>query len=396
MNRFLLAPNSFKGTLSAVEVCDILEAALLCHIPDASIEKQPMADGGDGMTDVLLRIIGGQKCSAVVTGPEGIPVIAEYAVLTDGSAVLEMAEAAGMKKMTGAANPLYTTTAGVGELLLLFKASGIKHVILGLGGSATNDAGIGMAYALGWRFLGTDDHQVEPFAAHLGRIERIIPPESSLGMDITVACDVCAPLCGDSGATAIFGPQKGVTDNLYPILEEGICHFADVLAGWSGMDIALVPGAGAAGGLGAAVMALLGGRLVSGIELVLRMSRFDQLLAKTDMVLTGEGCLDGQSAQDKATVGIARAARNADIPCVALCGTLGDGAERMYHQGLTAMFAASGTYTNDIEMRERCRADYARLADAFARLMAGIKGVDHRHGENYSKGVEQNEDDHHS
>ena len=209
MKRFLLAPDSFKGTLSAQEVCAIEAAVIRKHIPDAVIRAIPMADGGEGMVESYLGIIGGQRVTASVTGPLGGTVDAVYGVLPDGSAVMEMAAAAGLPLVAGRENPLETSTYGVGELLLHAARSGIRKILLGIGGSCTNDCGIGMAAALGFRFLDDRGNPVEPLAKNLGLIEEIVPPECLPELDLRVACDVDNPLLGEHGATYTFGPQKG-------------------------------------------------------------------------------------------------------------------------------------------------------------------------------------------
>lgn len=351
----LLSPDSFKGTLSAREVCEI-EARAICDVlPDAHITMLPMADGGEGMVDACLSVFGGERTVCRVTGPDGKPVDAAYALLPDGSAAIEMAAAAGLPLMRGRRDPLHATTYGVGELLRDAQSRGAKRILLGLGGSATNDCGIGMAAALGWRFLNADGAQVVPFAENLGKIAVIVPLGERLKAKVLAACDVDNPLLGEHGATYVFGLQKGVTETIKPQLEADMAHFAAVLKKTFPDFDAVTPGAGAAGGLGAAVVTFLGGMLRPGIDLLLDAANFDELLADADLVITGEGRMDAQSLHGKVSCGVAKRAKRAGKPCIAICGALGDGAEALREVGITAFYAASrGKRTMD-ELQRTCR-----------------------------------------
>ena len=353
----LLAPDSFKGTLSAREVCEI-EARAICDVlPDAHVTMLPMADGGEGMADACLSVFGGERTVCRVTGPDKKPVDAAYALLSDGSAALEMAAAAGLPLLHGNLDPLHATTYGVGELLRNAQSRGAKRILLGLGGSATNDCGVGMAAALGWRFWDADGVQVAPLAENLGKIAAIVPPEERWEAEVLAACDVDNPLLGECGATYVFGPQKGVTEALRPRLEAGMVHFAAVLKGTFPDFDAFAPGAGAAGGMGAAVMTFLGGTLRPGIELMLDAAKFDALAADADLVITGEGRMDAQSLRGKVPCGVAKRAQRMGKPCVAVCGALGDGAQALTAVGVTAFYAAShGKRTMDA-LQKTCRSE---------------------------------------
>ena len=369
MKRFLLAPDSFKGTLSAQEVCAIEAAVIRKHIPDAVIRAIPMADGGEGMVESYLGIMGGRRVTVPVTGPLGGTVDAVYGVLPDGSAVMEMAAAAGLPLVAGRENPLETSTYGVGELLLHAARSGIRKILLGIGGSCTNDCGIGMAAALGFRFLDDRGNPVEPLAKNLGLIEEIVPPECLPELDLRVACDVDNPLLGEHGATYTFGPQKGADAEMLVLLEAGMAHFAQVLTQFCGIPVADLPGSGAAGGLGAALRAFLGGRLMPGAELLLDSVGFDELLKEADIVLTGEGRIDWQSAHGKVPGTVGLRCKAAGVPCAALCGSVGKGADALYDCGISAIFSAVQGVCTFEAVRETSAASLEFLADAVLRLL---------------------------
>lgn len=370
MKHFVLAPDSFKGTLSAAQVCNIQARAIRDHFPDADIRAIPMADGGEGMVDAYLGIIGGKRILVSVTAPLGGIAEAAYGLLPDGSAVMEMAAAAGLPLVLGRENPLDTTTRGVGELLLHAAKNGIGRVLLGLGGSCTNDCGIGMAAALGYRFLDNTGNTVEPLARNLGRIDKILPPAELPPLEIRAACDVTNPLLGPQGATHTFGPQKGADPGMVEQLEAGMTHFAQVLEDFSGIAVGQLPGAGAAGGMGAAVVALLGGQLVPGAELLLDSTGFDTLLEQADMVFTGEGRIDWQSASGKVPGTVAARCRKANVPCVALCGSVGRGSEALYDIGMTAIFSAVRGVSDFDTIRKTSEEDLFFLTDAVVRLLA--------------------------
>ncbi len=369
MNRFILAPDSFKGTMTADEVCDIWEAAILHYKPAAVIRRLPMADGGEGMVNAYLRVLGGERFTACVSGPLGEPVDAEYGILPNGTAVLEMAACAGLPLVGNTKDPLRATTYGVGELLRHIEKSGVQTALLGLGGSATNDCGIGMAAGLGYRFLDEHGNILEPLAKNMTRIRRIERPTQPLTLTVNAACDVDNPLYGPHGATYTFGRQKGAEGETLELLDTGLKNVAAVLKRDLGADIAALPGAGAAGGLGAGVAAFLGGRLLPGIELLLDAAGFDDMLRDTDCVFTGEGRIDWQSAHGKVPVGISRRAKAQGVPVIALCGSIGDGMEAVYSEGITAVFSAVRTIADFEAIKKSSREDMRLLADAVMRLL---------------------------
>jgi len=367
--RFLIATDSFKGTMGSGEVAGIIARAIRAHVPEAVIHTVPMADGGEGLVGALLCACGGRELSATVCGPFGEPVTAKYGLLDSGAAVIEMAACAGLPLAEGRLDPMRATTRGVGELIALAAASGAKKIILGLGGSATNDGGVGMAAALGYRFFDEKGNAVEPLACRMEEIRSIRRPEQLLEMRVTAACDVSNPLCGPLGATAVFGPQKGVTDETHGRLERGLCALADAMQRSLGRSVLSLPGGGAAGGLGAAVAGFLDGELRPGIELVLDAANVDALLGETDVVFTGEGRIDGQSVFGKVPVGVARRARAKGVPCFALCGSVGEGAEAVYREGITAVYSAVRRAADFDGIRKTCREDMAFLADAVVRTL---------------------------
>ncbi len=373
MQHIVIAPDSFKGTLASREVCDIIAGAVRAHFPDARVTLLPLSDGGEGMADTYLRIAGGQRTSARVCGPLGAPVDAAYGILPDGTAVMEMSACAGLPLMKERRDPLRATTRGVGEMLLHAADQGISSIILGLGGSATNDGGIGMAAALGYRFLDADGRPLAPLACNLGAIRHIEPPAAPFGLRVTAACDVNNPLCGPDGASAVFGPQKGVTDDMIPVLDTGLNNLARVIKSDLNIDVLHVPGAGAAGGMGAGVMAFLNGTLTPGVELLLDAAGFDSMLEAADLVITGEGRMDRQTAHGKAPVGVSRRAKRYGVPCIALCGALEPGFEAVYAEGITAAFAAMRDVGTFADVLKNCREDLAALADAVMRLIGEEK-----------------------
>ena len=370
MKTFLLAPDSFKGTLSASQVCAIQSSVIRKHVPDAVIHTIPMADGGEGMVESYLGIMGGRRAIATVTAPLGGTVDAVYGILPDGSAVMEMVAAAGLPLVAGRENPLEATTRGVGELLLHAYANGIQKILLGIGGSCTNDCGIGMAAALGFRFLDHSGSPVEPLAKNLGQIEQILPPDTLPELELRVACDVDNPLLGEHGATYTFGPQKGADTTMLSQLEAGMAHFAQILTAFCGAPVAELPGSGAAGGLGAALRMLLGGRLMPGAELLLDSVGFDTLLREADIVLTGEGRIDWQSARGKVPGTVGRRCAAAGVPCIALCGSIGTGAGKLYDSGISAIFSAVQGICSFDEVRQTSAASLEFLTDAVLRLLA--------------------------
>jgi glycerate kinase len=322
--RVLIVPDKFEGSLSADQAARAIEAGLRRARPDADTVRLPVGDGGAGTLDAILAA-GFQRVAARVTGPTGEPVDAAFAVSADGGrAFVEMAEASGLKRLPGGRRaPSEATTYGTGELVRAALDRGARQLVLGIGGSATTDGGTGMASALGARFLDQHGRPLPPGGAALLRLAHIdvsgLDPRPK-DLDVTVASDVDNPLVGPEGAAAVYGPQKGATPDDVLLLDSALRRYAQVLNADLGLDLAEVPGAGAAGGLGAGAIAFLGGRLEPGIDLVLDLIGFHDALTGADLVVTGEGKLDAQSLRGKAPHGVARAATAQGVPVVALAG----------------------------------------------------------------------------
>lgn len=346
--RLLLAPDAFKGCLSAVQVCGALAEGIRRVVPDAKIHALPLADGGEGTTEALVAATGGWLQTVSVTGPlpeERPRVEARLAWLGKTTAVLEMASASGLPLVSPERrDPLRATSFGTGELIAAALDAGARHLILGLGGSATNDLGAGMAQALGMRFL---DASGRPITAPLsgGRLLEVAALDGSrlhpglAGCRLEVACDVDNPLLGPTGATAVYGPQKGATPERAVRLEAGLTHLVALLEEATGRRVRDRPGAGAAGGMGAMLLALANAELVPGIALVLAASGFEAALAEADLVLTGEGRVDAQTAHGKTISGVARAAAAAGVPVVVIAGEIGPGADALRALGVSSFFS---------------------------------------------------------
>ncbi len=335
--------DSFKESLAPLEVAAEIKAGFSRVFPHADYLCLPMADGGEGTVEALVQGTGGELVHCSVTGPLGTPVQAFFGISGDGrTAIIEMAAAAGLPLLNvEERDPLRTTTYGVGQLVLAALERGCSHVILGLGGSATNDGGAGFAQALGARFLDRAGQELPPGGAALARLERIDlsgMDERLSSLTLEGACDVTSPLTGPQGASHVFGPQKGANQEDVVRLDEALTHYAHILSEQCGKDIATVPGAGAAGGLGAGLLAFTGARLRPGVEIVSDQLRLAERFADVDLVITGEGRMDGQSAQGKAPMGVAQMAKAQGKPVIAIVGSTGDGVDKMYQVGIDAFF----------------------------------------------------------
>ena len=370
IKQVIIAPDSFKGTMEAAQVCRIIQASVRNYFPAAAVRCIPMADGGEGMVDAYLELLGGRKVFLTVQGLQGRPVACHYGILPDGTAVMEMAACAGLPLLDGALDPMHTTTYGVGEMLLHAERNGIRRVLLGIGGSATVDCGLGMAAALGYRFLDKNGAQVEAVTCHMADIASIIVPDRKPKLDIIAACDVDNPLCGETGAIYTFGKQKGISEEMMPQMDAQMKRFARIIAKQTGVTVLDVPGAGAAGGMGAALLAFLNAKLKPGVELLLDAVGFDSLLKETDIVFTGEGRIDWQSIRGKVPVGVARRAQAAGVPCIALCGSVGEGAEQVYGCGVTAVFSSVGEICDFEHVKKHCAENLRMLSDAVMRVLA--------------------------
>ncbi|QWU15232.1 glycerate kinase [Paenibacillus sophorae] len=340
---FVLAPDSFKESMTAKEVCIAMEKGLRKVYPAANYIHVPMADGGEGTVQSLVDASGGQIHYIEVTGPLGQPVTAKYGILGDGTtAAIEMASASGIHLVTEETkNPLITTTYGTGELIRECLDQGIRKMIIGIGGSATNDGGTGMAEALGAKFLDEKGNLLPRGGGYLDRLASI--DISSLDerlreTRLIVACDVTNPLCGEHGASHVFGPQKGATPEMVRRLDANLAHYAEVVKQQLYKDVRDIPGAGAAGGLGAGLLIFTQAVLRKGIEIVVEYTRLKQKLADADIVFTGEGGIDFQTKFGKTPYGVARAAKESGKKVIAIAGYVGEGIDTLYAEGIDAVF----------------------------------------------------------
>lgn len=337
LRKIILAPDSFKETLSSADVAAAM-AVGVARVSNSIIAHQcPIGDGGEGTMEAIVRARGGRLVEVRVAGPMGEAVNARYGVIDGGAvAVIELAQASGLVLLRPVQrDPMRTTTFGTGQLIAHAVAAGCREIIVCIGGSATVDGGAGIAQALGWRFLdGHDKELVKPrmCGGMLGCIARIIAPELQLPR-LRVACDVTNPLCGPNGAAAVYGPQKGATPQQVRLLDDGLANLARIAGGDPDM-----PGAGAAGGAGYGLAAFFGATLERGIDLVLELVDFRAMCRGADLVITGEGRLDAQSTQGKACLGVAKAAHEVGVPTIAIVGSTGDGAESCLGPGKLSAF----------------------------------------------------------
>lgn len=380
MTTCLIVSDSFKGTLSSLEICRIAEEVIPSVIPDGRAVALPIADGGEGTVQSVLRCTGGEAIVTDVTGPfPGERVRAAYGRFGN-SAVVEMASAAGLPLAAGRLDPLHTTTYGVGELIRHAVEHGCREIYLGLGGSCTNDGGCGCAAALGVRFENAAGEAFVPTGGTLARIRRIdLSGARKLldGVKLTAMCDVDNPLCGPEGAAAVFAPQKGADAETVRLLDRGLHNLREVIYTETGRDLADTPGAGAAGGFGFGCMALLHGSLRPGIETLLDLTQFDRLLEDASLIITGEGRLDGQSLRGKVISGVARRA-NGRVPVIAIVGSIADDAAPAYELGVDAMFSIDRAALPFFESAGRSAADYrATLRDVLRVWQLGRTGQRH-------------------
>ncbi|WP_369978151.1 glycerate kinase [Xanthomonas bundabergensis] len=370
--KIVIAPDSFKESLSALEVATQIEAGFREVFPAWSYRKVPVADGGEGTVAALVAATGGRIVRCTVRGPLGAPVDAFFGISGDGrTAIVEMAAASGLALLPPARrDPLAATSYGVGELLLAALDAGARRIVVGIGGSASNDGGAGMAQALGARLLDAQGRALDPGVgggalATLARIDAGGLDPRLRQCAIEVACDVDNPLTGPAGASAVFGPQKGATPALVAQLDANLRHYAAVIEADLGIAVAGLRGGGAGGGLGAALVAFLGARLRPGADIVAEALGLEALVADADLVVTGEGRLDRQSVHGKAPVGVARIAKRHGKPVLAIVGGLGAGAEHLHAHGIDAMFGA---------VQRICTQEQA-LAEAAANLRAAARNV---------------------
>jgi glycerate 2-kinase len=372
--KVVIAPDSFKESMTAKEVCDAVEKGFRKVFPDANIVKVPMADGGEGTVESLVDATGGSIIPCVVTGPLGLKADAFFGMLGDGNtAVIEMAAASGIHLVAPEnRNPLLTTTRGTGELILAALDYGAERIIMGIGGSATNDGGAGMASALGIKLLDENGYELPPGGGSLGRLASInlseMDPRFSK-VRFEVACDVDNPLTGPRGASAIFGPQKGANAEMVETLDANLAHYAAIIAATLGKNVRDIPGAGAAGGLGAGLLAFLQAELKSGVDIVIEATGLVEKMRGADLVITGEGKIDSQTVYGKTPIGVAKTAKKLNIPVIAIAGNISKDSHIVKQHGIDALFSiVPGAITLEEAMRDAAE-NVERLAENIAAVV---------------------------
>jgi glycerate kinase len=375
VQKIIVAPDSFKGTLSSVDACKIISKGIEKILGESvEIVELPIADGGEGTVEIMHHAVGGQIIKKEVTGPQWTKVEAEYLWIKETkTAVIEMAEASGLCLVKADKNPLYTTTYGTGELILDALNKGCTNMLVGIGGSATNDGGSGMATALGAKFLNENNETIPCHGSglqHLVTINTESMDKRLAECDIKVACDVDNPLCGPHGASYIYGPQKGADNKMMAQLDRNLLKYGTILEKYTGKNILQLPGAGAAGGLGAGLVGLCNAKLVSGIDLVLETLNFEEHLDNTDLVITGEGQIDGQSLRGKVPIGIGRIAKEYNIPVVVIVGSVGENTDKVYQCGITSIFSINRK-PEDFEIaKHKSRENLQATTESIIRLLS--------------------------
>lgn len=377
--KILVAPDSFKGSLTAMEAAENIKKGIHNYDKKINVDLLPMADGGEGTVQSLVDATNGEIIEKEVTGPLGNKVEAFYGLLGDGkTAVIEMAAASGLPLVPeGKKNPLKTTTYGTGELIASALEQGVEKIIIGIGGSATNDAGVGMAQALGADILDKNGEQIDFGGGSLNQIEEINLKklDSRLkDVEILAACDVDNPLYGEDGAAYVYAPQKGANPEMVKTLDENLRHFNRAVIKELGKNTNKIPGAGAAGGLGAGLVAFLNAELKAGVNIILDLINFESRLKNVNLVITGEGMLDGQSIYGKTPVGVSRSAAKKDIPVIAIAGTLGEGVEKVLAHGIDAYFSIIDRPADLKEIIEKSPELLIKLSEQIIRTIQIKKG----------------------
>lgn len=342
--KIIVAPDSFKDSLRASKVAEHIKTGLLQSIPNALIHCLPLADGGEGTVEAMVEATGGELITANVIDPIGRDIKAKFGLTGDKTtAIIEMAAASGIELLSEEErNPWVTTTYGTGQLMLKALEHGCTKIILGIGGSATNDGGAGMFQALGGKLLTVNNKEIEFGGGALGNIDKIDTSELTpllKNCTIVAACDVNNPLVGRNGASYVYGPQKGAGEEMVKLLDANLTHYAKKINEQLGKEIAQLPGAGAAGGLGAGLYAFLNAELTNGFKLITDIIHLDSHIAKADLVITGEGKIDFQTQYGKVQHGVAQIAKKYNVPVIAIAGTIGKQIEELYSKGIDAVFS---------------------------------------------------------
>jgi len=378
MKKVLLVPDSFKGTMSSIEISQIMSRGILEHFPSCEIVPIPVADGGEGTVDCFLTALGGNKVEVQVAGPYMDPMWCSYGVLTDGTAVIEMSASAGLPLVDGRQNPEHTTTYGVGQMILHAAKSGHDRIIVGLGGSCTNDGGAGAAAACGIQFFNAQGESFIPVGGTLSQVTTI----STTGLDeqvrkstIITMCDIDNPLTGQQGAAHVFAPQKGADEAMVLRLDQGLANLAAVIKSDIGADIVQLPGSGAAGGMGGGMVAFFHSTLQMGIHVVLDVVHFEDLLPNCSLVITGEGKIDEQSLRGKVVIGVAQRTAPSKVPVIAVVGDIGDRAERAYSMGVSAIFSTNRVAVDFRQAKAHSKQDLSLTMDNIMRFIKVAKGI---------------------
>ena len=376
--KFVLIPDSFKGTLSSREICEIVGERIESHFPGSTVVHVPVADGGEGSVEAFLHAVGGEKIVLQVKNPYFEEMSSFYGILADKkTAVVEMAAAAGLPLVENRKNPLLTSTYGVGELIVDAARRGVSRIIVGLGGSCTNDGGTGAAAAAGIRFFNDRGEAFVPTGGSLKDIARIDASgldESVKGVEIVTMCDIDNPMFGKQGAAHIFAPQKGADPAMVELLDAGLIHLSDIISRDIKKEVKEIPGSGAAGAMGAGMVAFFNSRLQMGIETVLDTVAFEELIRDADYVFTGEGKLDSQSLRGKVVLGIAGRTKAQKVPLIALVGGAEDDKiAEAFERGVTAVFPINRLPQDFLISREFSRENLAHTADNVLRLIRAAR-----------------------
>lgn len=343
MKKVVLIPDSFKGTLSSLQICEIIGRKVKEYFPDCEVVSIPIADGGEGSVDCFITALGGEKVNVTAKNPYFEDMNSFYGIIDDGNtAIIEMAACAGLPLVEDRKNPRKTTTFGVGQLILDAAERGVKKIIVGLGGSSTNDGGCGAAAAIGVKFFNEKDEEFIPVGGttrEIARIDMSSKADVLKGIEIITMCDIDNPMYGPTGAAHVFGPQKGANPEMVLLLDEGIKHFSEVIKKDLKKDLSEIPGTGAAGAMGAGMIAFFDSKLQMGIETVLDTVNFSSVISDADMIFTGEGKIDCQSLRGKVVIGVAKRAKKQNVPVTVIAGGADNDIDEAYDSGVTSIFS---------------------------------------------------------
>lgn len=371
-NKIILAPDSFKGTMCAAEVSETLRAVIARRLPEAEVVCLPVADGGEGTVDAYLMGKGGERICVKTLDALERPTLAEYALLPDGSAVIELAAASGLPQVEDVKDPMRASSYGTGLLLRDALNRGVCDIVLGLGGSAVVDGAMGILAALGIRFLDDEGKEIAPSGEGMGCVAKVdasgcLP--AARRMRLRIACDVDNPLAGKNGAAYVYAPQKGASPEQVKRLDQNLLHYHDALYQISGVDRRQTPGMGAAGGICLGLSTFFDVEMVPGAELILRTVEFDRRIEGADVVITGEGRIDGQSVQGKVPVVVARHAREKGVPTIVIAGDVAPDAQALQNEGIRAIFSTNRQAVPFEQAKKSCRQDLAQTMENILSLM---------------------------